>query len=90
MQAPQNLTQKVQARNGQAPIEAFEQAFCSYKDNRINQLNTRQALVIAARACNSILFGEPHPASFDRDDLSQALEVLTKMATTIEPIRGEA
>jgi hypothetical protein len=75
----QNLTQKFIARNGQPPD----------MDNRTTQLSTQQALVIAGRACNSILFGEPHPASFDRTDLSQTLEILTQMAAAIEPAGGE-
>lgn len=54
-------------------------------DNRIGSLiTTQQALVLAARACNSILFGQPAPASFDREDLSQTLAILCQMSTTIE------
>jgi hypothetical protein len=50
-----------------------------------NLITTQQALITTARACNSLLFGLPHPATFDRDDLSQTLAILTGMAATIEP-----
>jgi hypothetical protein len=60
-------------------------------DNRIgeNLITLRQALITAARACNALLFGTPIPASFDRDDLSQTLAILTQMAATIEPEGGQ-
>jgi hypothetical protein len=54
-----------------------------------NLITTRQALTIAARACNSLLFGEPHPATFDREDLSQTLAILSQMACTVEPEGGQ-
>lgn len=85
----QNLTQKPQARNGYTPTKAFSEVHISQTDNRISQLSTQQALVLAARACNSILFGEPHPATFDRADLSQILEILTQMAAAIKAAGGE-
>ncbi|GIK39536.1 MAG: hypothetical protein BroJett011_33690 [Chloroflexota bacterium] len=82
MQAHLNLAQKFPVRNGHGPTEAFTEAFISQTDNRTTQLSTERGLVIAARACHSVLFGEPHPASFDRDDLSQTLEILTQIATS--------
>lgn len=72
MQATQHNTSL--ASNGQ-PIN----------DNRIGSLiTTRQALVIAFAACNSVLTGQPHPATFDQDDLRQSLVILCQMASTIE------
>lgn len=54
-------------------------------DNRIGDqlISTQQALVLGARACNAILFGQPAPATFCRADLSQALAILSQMACTI-------
>lgn len=49
-------------------------------------ISSQQALVLAARACHSILFGQPAPATFDREDLSQTVDILTQMATTIEVV----
>jgi hypothetical protein len=53
-----------------------------------NLITPQQALITAARACNALLFGTPSPASFDRDDLSQTLAILTQMASTIEPTKA--
>lgn len=49
-------------------------------------ITPQQALVLAARACHSILFGQPAPATFDREDLSQTVDILTQMAVTIEVV----
>jgi hypothetical protein len=53
-------------------------------NSKPNLITPQQALVLAARACHSILFGQPAPATFDREDLSQTVDILTQMATTIE------
>lgn len=48
----------------------------------LNQLTTQQALVVAARACNCLLFGQPEAVTFDRVDLSETITILTNLAIT--------
>lgn len=57
------------------------------KNHKPTLITPQQALILAARACHSILFGQPAPVTFDREDLSQTVDILTQMATTIEVMR---
>lgn len=76
----QNVTQKPQARNGPSYGTTH---YTHSNNNQINQLTIQQALLIAARAYNSILSGEPPLTTFDREDLSQTLVILTQIATDL-------
>lgn len=54
----------------------------------LNQLTPIQALVVAARACNCLLFGQPEAVSFDRVDLSQTIAILTSLAVAFpQPVK---
>jgi hypothetical protein len=43
-------------------------------------LTPKAALTIGALACEYLLTGEPHPATFEAADLEQALSLLRQMA----------
>lgn len=54
---------------------------------RLPVLTPRQALRLAARACEYLLTGEPPICTFEPADLEQAAGLLRQMAATIEPKR---
>ncbi|GIK42464.1 MAG: hypothetical protein BroJett011_62970 [Chloroflexota bacterium] len=50
------------------------------------RLTPRAALHLAGRALEYLLTGQPHPATFEPDDVEQAILLLSQMAHTIQPV----
>lgn len=50
------------------------------RDDKSPQISPAQALAVAARACQSLLTGQPKPFTFSKEELEQAMIVCCDLA----------